>query len=92
MIFFEYFNTMISKRVVVVLKNGLCVSGVLASVDPFLNIRLEGVQVEENNPALATISHCSIRGSAIKMLRLPHSEELEVLLSDASRLRCCLGN
>ncbi|KAI4292775.1 U6 snRNA-associated Sm-like protein LSm2 [Pancytospora philotis] len=91
MIFYEYFRTMAEGRVVVSLKCGVTLSGVLKAIDPFLNISLEGVEIPGDCPAFAAMRVCAVRGSAIKTIRLSPNPAGEKLLADASRLRCSLG-
>lgn len=45
MIFLTFFKTLEGQRVTIELKNDLCVSGVLESVDQFLNLKLGSVAV-----------------------------------------------
>ena len=48
MLFYSFFKTLVGKHVVVELKNNLCLSETLHSVDQYLNVKLEGVSVVED--------------------------------------------
>ncbi|KXZ47085.1 hypothetical protein GPECTOR_38g322 [Gonium pectorale] len=45
MLFFSLFKTLVGKEVTVELKNDLCISGALHSVDQYLNIKLNNTRV-----------------------------------------------
>ncbi len=45
MLFPSYFKTLVGKEVTVELKNDLAISGVLHSVDQFLNVKLTNTKV-----------------------------------------------
>jgi U6 snRNA-associated Sm-like protein LSm2 len=47
MLFFSFFKTLVGKTVTVELKNDLQIKGTLVSVDQFLNIKLDDIQVTE---------------------------------------------
>jgi small nuclear ribonucleoprotein (snRNP)-like protein len=44
-LFFSFFKTLVGKEVAVELKNDVSITGILVSVDQFLNIKLSDVQV-----------------------------------------------
>lgn len=91
MLFYEYFRSLTGSHVAVELKNGMSLAGTLASIDPFLNAKLGGVRLVEGDDALGSLSVCSIRGSAIKTIRTRSRADSDRVLTDATRLRCCLG-
>uniref|UniRef100_A0A0G4F6N8 U6 snRNA-associated Sm-like protein LSm2 n=1 Tax=Chromera velia CCMP2878 TaxID=1169474 RepID=A0A0G4F6N8_9ALVE len=78
MLFFSFFQTLVERSayVTVELKNDLLLSGTLMSVDQFLNIKLNNVQVNdpEKYPHLLSVKNCFIRGSVVRYLHLPSSE------------------
>jgi small nuclear ribonucleoprotein (snRNP)-like protein len=45
MLFFSYFKELVGKEVTVELKNDLAITGILHSVDQYLNIKLENTRV-----------------------------------------------
>lgn len=47
MIFYSFFKTLVGKEVTVELKNDLSITGVLHSVDQYLNIKLTEISVGE---------------------------------------------
>ncbi|KAL4730334.1 U6 snRNA-associated Sm-like protein LSm2 [Fusarium chlamydosporum] len=47
MLFFSFFKTLIDHEVTVELKNDIQLKGVLKSVDQYLNIKLDDIQVVE---------------------------------------------
>ncbi|PCH43833.1 U6 snRNA-associated Sm-like protein LSm2 [Wolfiporia cocos MD-104 SS10] len=87
MLIFSVFKTLTDQRVTVELKNDLCISGVLKSVDQFLNIRLDGIQVmdEERHPHMTAVKNCFIRGSVVRYVLLPAEAVDTQLLEDATR-------
>ena len=69
------------------LKNDLAISGVLMSVDQYLNIKLESTKVvdEERYPHMKSVRNCFIRGSVVRYVQLP-PEAVDVdILHDATR-------
>ena len=69
------------------LKNDLAVSGVLVSVDQYLNIKLKHTQVVEEaiQPHLKSVRNCFIRGSVVRYVQMP-SDAIDVdVLHDATR-------
>lgn len=47
MIFYSFFKTLVGKEVTVELKNDLAITGILHSVDQYLNIKLTEIKVGE---------------------------------------------
>ncbi|KAI6761919.1 hypothetical protein HG531_002472 [Fusarium graminearum] len=47
MLFFSFFKTLIDHEVTVELKNDIQLKGILKSVDQYLNIKLDDIQVVE---------------------------------------------
>lgn len=68
MIFFSFFKTLIGKEVAIELKNDVVMTGVLLSVDQYLNVKLKNVSVvnASAHPQLAAMKNCFIRGSAVR--------------------------
>lgn len=68
MIFFSFFKTLVGQQVAVELKNDVVVTGLLVSVDQYLNVKLKDIQVvdTEKHPQLAALKSCFIRGSAVR--------------------------
>jgi len=54
MLFYSFFKTLTGKEVTVELKNDLSITGILHSVDQYLNIKLNEIKVvdEEKHPHL----------------------------------------
>jgi len=73
--------------VTVELKNDLCITGVLKSVDQFLNIRLDNIKVldEARHPHMMAVKNCFIRGSVVRYVQLPGKAMDTNLLEDATR-------
>ena len=61
-------------QVTVELKNDIAISGVLVSVDQYLNIKLMKTKVveEERYPHMSSVRNCFIRGSVVRYVQLPH--------------------
>ena len=89
MLFYSFFKTLVGKQVVVELKNNMCLSGTLHSVDQYLNVKLEGVAVAEGGadiyPQLVAVKNCFIRGSVVRYVRMSAGDVDTELLQDASR-------
>ncbi|KAG8711524.1 U6 snRNA-associated Sm-like protein LSm2 [Ceratobasidium sp. 395] len=71
------FKTLTDQEVTVELKNDLSITGVLKSVDQFLNIRLDAIKM--------AVKNCFIRGSVVRYVQLPASGVDTQLLEDATR-------
>ena len=87
MIFYSFFKTLVGKEVTVELKNDLAITGVLHSVDQYLNIKLTEIRVgePERHPQLATVKNVFIRGSVVRYVKLPTDGVDTELLHDATR-------
>ena len=68
MLFFSFFKTLVGKEVAVELKNDIVLTGILLSVDQYLNIKLSNVAVVDVDkyPQLVSIKNCFIRGSVVR--------------------------
>ncbi|KAJ7163623.1 U6 snRNA-associated Sm-like protein LSm2 [Mycena crocata] len=99
MLIFSVFKTLTDQQVTVELKNDLSITGVLKSVDQFLNIRLDSIKVQDEarHPHMARITlglsaglfmavkNCFIRGSVVRYVQLPSEHVDTQLLEDATR-------
>ncbi|EGS23661.1 uncharacterized protein CTHT_0003570 [Thermochaetoides thermophila DSM 1495] len=87
MLFFSFFKTLIDHEVTVELKNDIQLRGILKSVDQYLNIKLDNVQVMEElkYPHLSAVKNIFIRGSVVRYVHLPASAVDVQLLEDAAR-------
>ena len=74
-------------QVTVELKNDLCITGILHSVDQYLNIKLNSIRVEnvEQYPHMLSVRSCFIRGSVVRYVQLPVGSVDAELLHDATR-------
>jgi|TARA_B110000091_G_C13624514_1_gene394402 U6 snRNA-associated Sm-like protein LSm2 len=86
MIFFSFFKTLVGKKIMVELKNDLTLVGTLHSVDQYLNIKLESVQVVDSKrfPQLTSVKSVFIRGSVVRYVQIPRNEVDTELLQDAA--------
>ena len=86
MLFYSFFKTLVGKEVVVELKNDLTLVGTLHSVDQYLNIKLEQVQVVDQKrfPQLTSVKSCFVRGSVVRYVQIPRNEVDTELLQDAA--------
>ncbi|CEM21438.1 unnamed protein product [Vitrella brassicaformis CCMP3155] len=95
MLFFSFFQTLVERnaQVTVELKNDLCITGTLHSVDQYLNVKLNNVTVNdpEKYPHLMSVKNCFIRGSVVRYVHLPPSEVDTELLQDGCRKECKQG-
>lgn len=87
MLIFSVFKTLTDQQVTVELKNDLSITGVLKSVDQFLNIRLDNIKVldEARHPHMMAVKNCFIRGSVVRYVQLPPESVDTQLLEDATR-------
>lgn len=87
MLFYSFFKTLEAKRVIIELKNDLRISGVLHSVDQYLNIKLNQVEVVESDahPHLKSVSNVFIRGSVVRYVHIDPANVDVTLLQDATR-------
>ncbi|KAF0976518.1 hypothetical protein FDP41_004417 [Naegleria fowleri] len=87
MLFYSFFKTLVDKEVIVELKNDVSLRGTLHSVDQYLNVKLNNVQVEdkEKYPYLCCIKNCFIRGSTVRYIQLPVADVDTEALQDATR-------
>ncbi|KAK0660816.1 hypothetical protein QBC41DRAFT_330770 [Cercophora samala] len=87
MLFFSFFKTLIDHEVTVELKNDIRIRGVLKSVDQYLNIKLDNIQVvdELKYPHLSAVKNVFIRGSVVRYVHLPSGSVDVDLLEDATR-------
>ena len=69
------------------LKNDIRIRGTLKSVDQYLNIKLDDVDVLDLDkyPHLSSVKNMFIRGSVVRYVMLPRSEVDVGLLEDATR-------
>ncbi|GBF93266.1 U6 snRNA-associated Sm [Raphidocelis subcapitata] len=87
MLFYSYFKTLVGKEVTVELKNDLAITGVLHSVDQYLNIKLTSTRVvdEAKYPHMMSVRNCFIRGSVVRYVHLPPGSVDVEILHDATR-------
>ncbi|RKF61067.1 U6 snRNA-associated Sm-like protein LSm2 [Erysiphe neolycopersici] len=84
MLFFSFFKTLVDHEVTVELKNDILIKGTLKSVDQYLNIKLEEIQVLDDlkHPHLASVKNVFIRGSVVRYVHLPGGAVDTALLED----------
>lgn len=87
MLFFSFFKTLVDQEVTVELKNDVAIRGTLKSVDQYLNIKLDDIQVVEElkYPHLSSVRNIFIRGSVVRYVHLPAAAVDTALLEDATR-------
>ncbi|KAI8907817.1 hypothetical protein EDD86DRAFT_208194 [Gorgonomyces haynaldii] len=86
MLFYSVFKTLVGHKVTVELKNDLAIVGTLVSVDQYLNIKLDEIQVDVDKfPQMMGIKNCFIRGSVVRYVSLPPAHVDVQLLQDATR-------
>lgn len=91
-VFRSFFKTLTNQTVTVELKNDIRIRGILKSVDQYLNIKLDDVEVLDLDkyPHLSSVKNMFIRGSVVRYVMLPRSEVDVGLLEDATRRgECC---
>ncbi|KAJ5349500.1 U6 snRNA-associated Sm-like protein LSm2 [Penicillium brevicompactum] len=87
MLFFSFFKTLTNQTVTIELKNDIRIRGILKSVDQYLNIKLDDIEVLDlvKYPHLSSVKNMFIRGSVVRYVMLPRSEVDVGLLEDATR-------
>lgn len=87
MLFYSFFKSLVGKEVIVELKNDLSISGVLDSVDQYLNIKLTDISVTDPDryPHMLSVKNCFLRGSVVRYVQLPPEDIDVTLLQDAAR-------
>jgi len=93
MLFFSFFKTLTNQTVTLELKNDISIRGTLKSVDQYLNIKLDDIQVlnEDKYPHLSSVKNVFIRGSVVRYVHLPAGEVDRGLLEDACRREAAQG-
>lgn len=81
------FRTLVGHEISVELKNDITLTGVLESVDQFLNLKLDRTRVhdEHSHPQLSAVHNCFVRGSVVRYIRLPQAAVDTDALHDATR-------
>lgn len=69
------------------LKNDLCITGIVHSIDQYLNIKLDKIAVKDPEvyPHMLSLKNCFIRGSVVRYIQLPVGSVDTELLHDATR-------
>jgi small nuclear ribonucleoprotein (snRNP)-like protein len=72
-VFQVLFRALLANPVIVELKNGVVMKGILQSTDDFLNLRLTAIEVlnASSFPPLPPISQAFVRGSAVACVHIP---------------------
>jgi U6 snRNA-associated Sm-like protein LSm2 len=83
----SFFKTLTNQVVTIELKNDIRIRGTLKSVDQYLNIKLDDIDVLDLDkyPHLSSVKNMFIRGSVVRYVVLPRSEVDVGLLEDATR-------
>lgn len=84
MLFYTFFKTQIGKEVEIRLKNDIIFTGILESIDLFLNFRLRNVSGAAVQHSMDT---CVIRGSSVKSVSMGDNGVVYKQLHDATRYR-----
>lgn len=94
MLFYSFFKTLIGKEVTIYLKNDVELTGTLASVDPFLNLKLTTPRPEDpsEHPHLLALAQAFVRGSVIRYVAVPEKAVDTELLQDAARREAMHAN
>jgi small nuclear ribonucleoprotein (snRNP)-like protein len=73
------------------LKNDLSITGVLHSVDQYLNIKLNNIKVAnpEKYPHMLSVRNCFVRGSVVRYIQVRKLRN-SVLIFFSDRRRRCL--
>ncbi|KAI5291879.1 U6 snRNA-associated Sm-like protein LSm2 [Ascosphaera aggregata] len=87
MLFFSFFKTLVNTVVIIELKNDIRIRGTLKSVDQYLNVKLEDIEVLDllQYPHLSSVKNIFVRGSVVRYIVLPSEKVDRELLEDATR-------
>lgn len=87
MLLYSFLKTLTGKEVVLELKNDLKVKGVLKSVDQYHNLRIDDIEVlnQDLYPHLSAVESLFIRGPTLRYAYLPKDAVDTDLLQDATR-------
>lgn len=87
MLFYSFFKTLESKKITIELKNDLKINGVLHSVDQYLNVKLNQVDVVNpgEHPHLMSVNSVFVRGSVVRYVHIDPIDVDTTLLEDATR-------
>lgn len=87
MLLYSFLKTLTGQEVVLELKNDLKIRGTLTAIDQYHNVRLDAVEVENNDryPHLNAVSSLFVRGPTIRYAHLPKDAVDTDLLQDATR-------
>ncbi|KAG1869743.1 hypothetical protein C8R48DRAFT_746899 [Suillus tomentosus] len=87
MLIFSVFETLTDQQVTMELKNNLLITGVLKSVDQFLNTHLDSINVlgEARHPHMMVVQNCFIHGSVVSYVQLLAEHVDTQLLKDATQ-------
>ncbi|PGH03438.1 hypothetical protein AJ80_08686 [Polytolypa hystricis UAMH7299] len=87
MLFFSFFKTLTNQTVTIELKNDIRIRGTLKSVDQYLNVKLDDIEVLDLDqyPHLSSVKNIFVRGSVVRYIVLPQAEVDRGLLEDATR-------
>ena len=94
MLFYSMFHTLVGKEITVELKNELRVTGVLTSVDEYLNFKLQNITFSEpaKVPQLVSMKNAFIRGSVIRYVSLRRQDVDLESIQDATRVDARLAS
>ncbi|PGH16185.1 hypothetical protein AJ79_01952 [Helicocarpus griseus UAMH5409] len=83
----SFFKTLTNHTVTIELKNDIRIRGILKSVDQYLNIKLDDIEVLDLDqyPHLSSVKNIFVRGSVVRYIVLPQAEVDRGLLEDATR-------
>jgi U6 snRNA-associated Sm-like protein LSm2 len=83
----SFFKTLTNHTVTIELKNDIRIRGTLKSVDQYLNIKLDDIEVLDlvHYPHLSSVKNVFIRGSVVRYVVLPPEAVDRGLLEDATR-------
>ncbi|RVD92896.1 U6 snRNA-associated Sm LSm2 [Tubulinosema ratisbonensis] len=83
MLFYSFFKDNLDSKIEVILKNNTKITGILKSVDQYLNFILS--EVITDIPYIPNLELCSIRGSSVRTVKIDNFDSDK--LNDATRFR-----
>lgn len=84
---YSFFKTLTNQTITVELKNDIKIRGILKSVDQYLNLKLDEIEVVNLSqyPHLSSVKNMFVRGSVVRYISLPSEAVDKELLLEATR-------
>ncbi|OAF66362.1 U6 snRNA-associated Sm-like protein LSm2 [Intoshia linei] len=86
MFYLPFFKGLIGKQIIIELKNDMVITGILSSVDQYMNFKLNEISVDiEKFPHMLSTRNSFVRGSCISFIQLPLEDVNLALIQENAR-------